>query len=358
MVYNYFTMLTKEKIIKTAKEKGQIRTSDFTGEFGLSRQYVNQLIHELVIFGGLIKIGSTRSAFYALPDYVNSHPEIMPSFFSKTYINSDLEEHKVLADMEKNFLILNQLKETAKDIFTYAFSEMFNNAIEHSGSKKITVEAGLNGNEIRFVVDDTGVGVFRNIMKQRKLKSPLEAIQDLLKGKTTTMPKAHSGEGIFFTSKASDNFILDSYGQQMIVDNTIPDIFVRNDIKSKRGTRVTFVINKDTDRHLSEVFKKYTNLASGSDYGFDKTEIHVKLFALSGVHISRSQARRILQGLNKFKIIVFDYDKVPMVGQAFADEIYRVFHLKYPDIQLQDKNMNESVRFMVARAITEAKKNG
>jgi len=67
------------------------------------------------------------------------------------------------------------------------------------------------------------------------------------------------------------------------------------------------------------------------------------------VHISRSQARRVLTGLDRFRVIVFDFDKVPMVGQAFADEVFRVFHNKYPVIKLQAINMNEAVRFMVER---------
>ena len=83
----------------------------------------------------------------------------------------------------------------------------------------------------------------------------------------------------------------------------------------------------------------------------------MKLYTLEGVHISRSQARRVLSGLEKFKVIVFDFQKVPMVGQAFADEIYRVFHHKYPKIELQETNMNEGVQFMIQRAKNEAKIN-
>jgi hypothetical protein len=42
-----------------------------------------------------------------------------------------------------------------------------------------------------------------------------------------------------------------------------------------------------------------------------------------------------------------DYDRVPTVGQVFADEIYRVFKNKRLDIEIQDVFMNEAVRFMV-----------
>jgi hypothetical protein len=191
-------------------------------------------------------------------------------------------------------------------------------------------------------------------MQKKNLKSELEAIQDILKGKTTTMPRSHSGEGIFFTSKVGDQFILDSYGHRVIFNNKIPDVFVQKASKIKKGTKVIFKISTDSARHLSDVFKKYTNQDSESDYGFDKTEIRVKLYAVGGVYVSRSQARRVLSGLGKFKIILFDFDKVPMVGQAFADEIYRVFRGKYPEIKIEETNMNEGVKFMIERAKNEA----
>ena len=104
------------------------------------------------------------------------------------------------------------------------------------------------------------------------------------------------------------------------------------------------------------MFKKFTNLTDKSGYGFDKTEIRVTLFTSGGVHISRSQARRILAGLDTFKVILFDYENVPLVGQAFADEIYRVFQERHPDIRLENENMSEGVRFMVERARNEARK--
>src|SRR3989338_4144426 len=170
------------------------------------------------------------------------------------------------------------------------------------------------------------------------------------------MPKSHSGEGIFFTSKAGDVFVLDSFGYRLSVNTIKPNIAIHHLSTKKRGTRVVFRINTDSNRHLNDVFKKYTNLAEEGDYGFDKTEIRVKLFTVGGVHISRSQARRILSGLEKFKIILLDFDQVPIVGQAFADEIYRVFQSKHPDIAIQEENMSEGVKFMIKRAKNEARK--
>ena len=97
-------------------------------------------------------------------------------------------------------------------------------------------------------------------MRERSLKSEFEAIQDLLKGKTTTMPKSHSGEGIFFTSKVGDRFILNSYGYQFIVDNELPDVFIEKVKNIKKGTRVNFNLNTSSSIHLNDIFKKYTNI--------------------------------------------------------------------------------------------------
>lgn len=350
-------MIIKQEILNIAKKKGIIKSSDFTVDFGVSRQYISKLISQLVDDKKLIKLGSTRSTIYVTSEYLNLHPEITPNFYKKHLINKDLEEHKILNDIEHKFSPWSTLPENIKSIFTFAFSEMLNNAIEHSNSKKIDVFVSLSDRELTFIVDDFGIGVFRKIMKKRKLKSEIEAIQDLLKGKMTTAPALHSGEGIFFTSKIGDEFILESFGYQFIADNKIKDIFVKKVRGQKHGTKVTFKINIKNKQHLNDIFYKYTNLSDDSDYGFDKTEIRIRLYSTSGVNISRSQARRVLLELDKFKIIVMDYDRVPTIGQAFADEVYRVFQSKHPGIKIENENMNKAVSFMVNRAKIETKRN-
>ncbi|MBU1033128.1 MAG: DUF4325 domain-containing protein [Patescibacteria group bacterium] len=347
-------MINKAKILEIANKKGKITTKELSLKFGVSRQYLHQLLSELIGDKKIIKIGETRTAFYVSSLYAQTHPEVIPSIFCKKYKNVTLEEHNVLMDIEKSFFALTDLPENIHSIFTFAFSEMFNNAIEHSRSKRIGVEITLRNKKLTFVVEDSGIGVFRNIMKKKKLDSEIQAIQDLLKGKTTTMPKSHSGEGIFFTSKSADKFILDSFGYYLTISKN--DIHIKHIPTIKRGTRVIFEIDTTSKLHLNDVFKKYTNLEDDGNYGFDKTEIRVKLYTMGGVHISRSQARRILSGLEKFKIILLDFDKVPIVGQAFVDEIYRVFQNMHPSIVIQEENMSEGVRFMVVRAKNEANK--
>ena len=76
----------------------------------------------------------------------------------------------------------------------------------------------------------------------------------------------------------------------------------------------------------------------------------MKLYAGGNIYVSRSQARRILDDLaGRFKTIILDYNHVPAIGQAFADEIYRVFKNRHPEIELKSINTNEVVGFMINR---------
>ncbi len=349
-------MNNKEKTLAIVEDKGRLVSSEIVASLGVSRQYASLVLSALLADKKILRVGSTRSAFYVSLVYARKNPDILPSSLKKKYTNVALEEHRILLEVEEQFPQLFKLPENIKSIFTFAFSEMLNNAIEHSSSRTIVVEVCLREKKLSFVIEDTGVGVFRNIQKKKKLVSETEAIQDLLKGKTTTMPKSHSGEGIFFTSRASDSFILDSFGYQLVVLPNTNSTEIKRVTTKKRGTRVTFEISTLSDLHLTDVFRRYTNLTGDSDFGFDKTEIRVKLFTMGGIHISRSQARRILVGLEKFKIILLDFEKVPLVGQAFADEIYRVFQNAHPHIFIQEENMTEGVKFMIDRAKNEAKR--
>ena len=66
--------------------------------------------------------------------------------------------------------------------------------------------------------------------------------------------------------------------------------------------------------------------------------------------ISRSQAKRVLRGLEKYRRVVFDFAGINMVGQAFCDEVFRVFEIAHPEIIVEAVNMNKSVELMVTRA--------
>ena len=66
-----------------------------------------------------------------------------------------------------------------------------------------------------------------------------------------------------------------------------------------------------------------------------------------GEPIARSQARRILFRLEEFKEVELDLTVIEFMGQGFADEIFRVFQNKHPDIVLKAIHANESVQGMI-----------
>lgn len=344
-------MPIKNLIIKLLNDRGRIRANDilevYTGK--VTRQYVNKVLRKLISEGRAVKIGGTRYAFYVRPELKERELSLVGNRAKLRLLNRNLndQEHKIFINLGLKLSFLNSIPENLKSIFDYAFSEMLNNAVEHSKSNFIEIEAFKENNTLTLIINDFGIGVFRNVMRQRNLNSELEAIQDLLKGKTTTQPHAHTGEGIFFTSKIADLFELESFDYRLRIDNSLPDTFIEPLQRVKRGTKVIFSINLNTKKHLSDVFKAYQT--DNLELGFDKTKIEVKLYTIGTIYVSRSQARRILAGLDKFKVIILNYDRVSTIGQAFADEIYRVFQEKFPAIKIESINTNDVVRFMIDR---------
>lgn len=335
-----------EIILKLASEKDSITTQDITHKLGnISRQAASRHLRNLVKQGLLVKRGHTIGSYYILPQKASLLSSDRVGMRVK---REGLEEHKIFTKLRDQAPFIRELKDNVSSILFYAFSEMLNNAIEHSQSKWVKVEITRDAANLSFVISDFGIGVFRNVLLTRHLKSELEAIQDLLKGKTTTAPHSHSGEGIFFTSKVADIFILDSFGYRLRVDNLINDVFMEKPESINRGTNVRFSIALDSKRHLNDVFSRF--VVDPTKPGFNKTEIQVRLFVVGNIYISRSQARRILSGLDKYESIIFDFDKVTTVGQAFADEIFRVFKNAHRQIHLEAINMAEPVKFMVERA--------
>jgi len=340
-------MTTKEVAQKIINRRGEITPKTLSEEADVSRQQASKVIRSLREEGVIIRVGKGPKTKYITPD----NEKFDDQKFVAEFKNGTMEEDEVVSEAKLTNSFLKKLPDKTEEIFDYAFSEMINNAIDHSESEKIEVEAGKEKDFLTFVVRDFGIGVFKNIMKKKELNNETQAIQDLLKGKTTTMPEAHSGEGIFFTSKIADIFTLESFDYRLQIDNNLEDVFVAKKDNSLEGTKVTFRIERNTDKKLEEVFRNHQ--AVETEYGFDKTEVVVKLYENDVDYVSRSQARRVLVGLDKFKKIVFDFKDISGIGQAFADEVFRVFQNRHQDISLEIKNANEAVEFMIERAKKE-----
>jgi len=338
-------MATRDKIIAYAQKHDSFTTRDLVKVLEISRQTVSEQVSRLVNAGRLHKSGSTRAARYALGSKGNKVSRLT---FPELLLNKKLrglEEDRVLSEVQMRMGLKSRLSDNSQRIFSYAFTEMLNNAIEHSRSTLCAIRVKLFYKTISFTIRDYGIGVYSNVKHRFRLASEFDALEHVFKGRQTTDPSRHSGEGIFFTSRIGDRFVLRSHRLEATFDNVKNDLFVK-DVRFLKGTEVTFEMKKKTKRTLSDLFSKYTN----QDLEFDKNVVRVKL-SETDQGLSRSQARRLLYGLDKFRRITFDFIGIKEIGQGFADEIFRVFANKYPQVDLTFANATPAVAFMITRAI-------
>lgn len=331
---------SKDRILKVLKKHGTLSSAFITMKLGLSRQYTAKNLKELVDKGLITKTGSTKGALYTLggsPSAVNE-VKLVKSL-------KGLEEHLVYKEIELKMSLKKHLNKNAQSIAFYAFGEMLNNAIDHSKAEKVEVLARINDSSFEFTIRDLGVGVFYNIQKYFELDDEFEAVTWLLSGKKTTMPSRHSGEGLFFTSKISDLFSLKSHKALLKFNNSKKDTSLA-EIRNIKGTEVTFSIRLQTKKKLGSVFNEYSN----EDFNFDKSKSVLKISSGS-VAVSRSQARKMLASFDDFNHINIDLSGVEEIGQAFCDEVFRVYQLRYPEKLISWSNALPAVEFMIQRSL-------
>ena len=341
-------MRTKEQILQFVRRKKAIRTVDVVRFAKISRQAAAKHLRELIASKNLLKEGSTRNARY-IPFNAKKRTSLKTPGTVLVYKLRGLEEDRVFEQLAHKMGLKRKLSPAALKIVRYAFTEMLNNAIDHSRAAKVRIEMRLEKNALTFEILDRGIGAFESVRKKFKFKNAFEAAEHLLKGRQTTAPERHSGQGIFFTSRIADHFVLESAALKLDVNNSLQDVALL-DIRPVKGTRIIFSMKQKSRKDLKRLFDTYTD----SDLVFDKTEVKIRLSRTAGEYVSRSEARRLLFGLEKFKRIVIDFDSISGVGQGFTDEVFRVFCQKYPQIRMEPLHMSPSVAFMVSRAKQES----
>ena len=238
---------------------------------------------------------------------------------------------------------LKGLPQNIYDIWAYAFSEMMNNVMDHSEAEIVSLLVRQNYLNTEVYISDNGIGIFKKIRDHFDYPSLEEAIAELFKGKLTTDEHNHSGEGIFFSSKAMDTFFIISSGKLFAInkyDNSDIVDYVEGMFGSI-GTIVFMSLSNFSQKRLSEVFDEYSNF----DSGFDKTILPLKnIFDTSPV--SRSQAKRIVNRLDDFREVILDFEGIEWMGQGFAHQIFVVFAKDHPDVSLVPINMVDSVEKM------------
>jgi len=240
---------------------------------------------------------------------------------------------------------LGKLPDNVMNIWHHGFTEMLNNAIDHSGGETVFVSINNTAATTEMLIADDGVGIFKKIQHEKGLLDVRHAILELSKGKLTTDPRRHSGEGIFFTSRMFDSFRILSDGAYFSHEFAKAGDWLLEHQREK-GTAVWMKLQNHTARTTKKVFDQF---APGDELGFSKTIVPVRLAQYgSDLLVSRSQAKRLLARMELFKTVVFDFKEVESIGQAFADEVFRVFAIEHPEIEILAINANSAVKRMMA----------
>jgi anti-sigma regulatory factor (Ser/Thr protein kinase) len=305
-------------------------------QLGLSGARISTQVRGLVADGYLRKLGSTRPSYSLGPN----------RRFQQVYPRVNLAEDRVwLGDL---LPLLDRLPRNVLDIAHHGVTEMVNNAVDHSEALHVMVRMDLRDGQLGFEVADHGVGIFRKITRALDLPDERLALLELAKGKLTTDPRRHSGEGIFFTSRMFDMYRIES-GALVFDHGAKYDLDLLDDTEEVKGTRVVMQIATDSPRRLESVFDAYSS--GPDDYAFAKTVVPVRLAKVGDENlISRSQAKRLLQRVDRFRCVVLDFSEVSGIGQAFADEIFRVFANAHPKVELLAVNAVAEVQQMIRRA--------
>jgi anti-sigma regulatory factor (Ser/Thr protein kinase) len=306
---------------------------------GLSRTAVAARARDLIAEGYLAKTGTTR-------------PVYRPGPYRRTvveYLLEGLAEDRLWREDVAPTLF--GLPDNVVDIAHHGVTEMVNNAIDHSEGERVQVFVDRNAARLALMVSDDGIGIFRKITRALDLPDERLALLELSKGKLTTDPGRHSGEGVFFTSRMFDRFQIAS-GELVFDHDDAKDDDLLYDIDRRyvrAGTTVLMEIAVDATRTSKEVFDEFSS--GPDDYTFAKTVVPVRLARVGGENlVSRSQAKRLLQRVDRFRCVVFDFEGVTMIGQAFADEVFRVFANAHPDIELIPVHVVPEVQQMIRRA--------
>lgn len=303
----------------------------FSGE--VSQSTVYNYLSELVEKNVIVKKGSS----YEL--VTESHKFLYSN-------NGNLGEDRVFSrDIEP---LLCGLPKNVLSAWRYAFTEMMNNAIEHSEATQIVVRVIIDEFKTQINILDNGMGIFKNIQRymleekgeELTLK---ESAAFLFAGKFTTAKSLHSGEGIFFTSHLMDSFMI--FSDKVIFSR---DNFSDNGAEldhEKSGTLVIMSLDNHSKKTTREVFDRFSNVYDG----FVKTQIPISHVFSGAGPVSRSEARRLGELISKFKEVNLDFADVEEVGQAFCHELFIVWQGRNPDVLLNVMNASDDVDFMIRR---------
>ena len=248
---------------------------------------------------------------------------------------------------QRDFAPFFELPPAVARMAQHAFSELLNNAADHSGGSQVTVSLRQTALHLQLLVSDDGCGIFSRIRQRFDIADPALAMLELSKGKLTSAPERHSGHGLFFTSRLADVFDLHANHRAFQFRGWDRRSWHPARPMPREGTSIYLAINLETCRSLDAVLR--THSLDGAGLGFESTSIPLQLLTAGhGGLESRAQAKRVGARLQRFRRAEVDFSGIADVGHGFADELFRVFSRDNPAVQLVPVGMAPRVAEMIA----------
>lgn len=301
---------------------------------GVSRRSAGKLLSRLVDAQWLRAEGPPRTRRYlagALRQVV------------KRYAIDGLQED---LPWRRDFAPFFELPLEVRRMAQHAFTELLNNAIDHSGGQSVTVSLRQTPLHLQLLVSDNGCGLFDRIASCFSIDDPRLAMLELSKGKLTSLPDRHSGHGLFFTSRLADVFDVHANRTAFQQRGWEGGCWRASRPMPHAGTSIYLAIALDTPRTLDSVLRAHSLDAAG--YGFERTVVSLQLMTQGDMALaSRADAKRVASRLPRFRRAEIDFSGISEVGHGFADELFRVFGRQHPGLDLVPVGMAPRVAAMV-----------
>lgn len=254
------------------------------------------------------------------------------------------DEFRVWAQQMRPTIVAGGVEAACLGVLEYVCTELLNNIVDHSGATSAEVGFDWNPGAVALSIEDDGRGIFEVVRSAHGLGSLEDAALLLLKGKVTSDPQRHTGEGLFFSARACEWFCIQSSSLGLALDESSGWMFATPNEKVT-GTRIRARVSR---RNVPDMKRLFDEFCPQPDLRFTRTVVQVGLLRRTdGDLVSRSQGKRLVLGLDKFSSVTFDFAGVQDMQQGFADEVFRVWRNAHPQIGVEVIHTSDGVERML-----------
>lgn len=320
-------------ITEAALRHGQALPEHLSTRLGITRRRALALLRKLADAQWLTIAGTARKPTYA--------PGALRQAVRRYPLAGLMEDQP----WRRDFAPCMTFPREVERLVRLAFTELVNNAIDHSGGTHVTISLRQTPLQAQLLVSDDGCGLFDRVSTSHGISEPTLAMLELGKGKLTSAPERHLGLGLVTVAQAAD--VMDLHANAAAFqcrgwDEHRWHTGRAGPVAARAGTTVYVAIALDTPRTVDSLLT--TSAGEGMSHRADHARVPLRLLAgTTGELESRAEARRATLRLDAFASAELDFSGIRRIGPAFADELFRVLPQALPALRFQATGMTPDV---------------